>query len=1211
MEITSRRNSFMQQLAGALASTEVPPPEMKKSDFVAGQDSGRTFTPVDVDLLSGSPVRTPSHPRSKLSPNSNRGDNIEQIPPVTPGKTEKQFAKSANEVEETNSMPRKKKRKKYKPKVVDDGASGQKTTKSVPGNSKSSITPNSKQKNAKAPTTPDPRPPVTPESKLTNHEASISSGLMLTTLEAPHPPDSSLQHIRAQITPDPNSGHSDREGPIAPDLELDVTVSLDAIPERTRPPNTLDSTPKMFEGPVTPAPKSELKHSNWPGSTRSVRKQLNFDHKDDTVSVRSEEITTGTNPNLNNSIDAISPSRDEVIKQLHPLQEALDSGSRAENKSFMQEESTSGTPGSSENSIGITSSLNCPSKVKPVQLVANELDLDLGDKTEAVMHGELHAATDSRLIQGEIGKVKNPTVDIDLISAKDYLIYLATLRSRGVKRRRVAPRRVERSPKSHFDDLLEEIVSKMKHMKLYENALIPYQGKKYRGIVELDEDSLIEWNLLMGGDGSGFNSAPGANTEREEKWREERDKFRDLAEGFIAKMKLIQGNRSFSEWKGSVVDSVVGAFLTQNVSDQLSSSAFISLCARFPRRQDGSATWAEMKLSGELDLNDEVLNNPSSERDIEHTKSCLVDKPTSAVDIVDTHIKDRSPKTPKGNTLQEFTIEGSHSLKANKANVQERKGYKIGSEHIDWDALRKEATRHRCARERKGVKTVDAADWDAVRRADMSEVAVAIQDRGQNNILAERIQDFLNRVAEDHGSIDLEWLRSTSGDEAKEYLLSVYGLGLKSVECVRLLTLHQVAFPVDTNVGRICVRLGWVPLQPLPDAVQMHLLELYPVMDSIQKYLWPRLCKLDQKTLYELHYQMITFGKVFCTKSKPNCNACPLRSECKHFASAFASARLMLPESQEKSSNKLVNWNQVPTSFENARKSFFNVTDVPTDKFAALPRSSNSEPIIEEPMTPEEEQIVEKIPDIEDLCFDDPDEIPTINLNMESFVRNIEEHVRKNDSKLQIEDISKALVLLSPIAASIPPPQLKHSRHLRTVHVAYELPDGHPILRMLKFEERDPDDKSPYLLILYSPEQEVSNGKTCQCTSCKETKSCSFLSEEEENSFVLCSFMIPCRTAMRGSFPLNGTYFQVNEVFADHCTARNPVKISREDIWNLTRRPVYFGSTVSTIMKGLPTEEVQYCFWRGFVCVREFDRVTRYPKPLSRWLHLLPTMKKK
>jgi hypothetical protein len=145
----------------------------------------------------------------------------------------------------------------------------------------------------------------------------------------------------------------------------------------------------------------------------------------------------------------------------------------------------------------------------------------------------------------------------------------------------------------------------------------------------------------------------------------------------------------------------------------------------------------------------------------------------------------------------------------------------------------------------------------------------------------------------------------------------------------------------------------------------------------------------------------------------------------------------MLPGPLENHDNKVVHWNGVPTAFENASNSFVNPTDVPKAPFAALPRSSNSEPIIEEPMTPEEEHIVEEIPDIEDLCFDDPDEIPTINLNMESFVRNIEELVRDNDSELQIEDISKALVLLPPIAASIPPPQLKHSRHLRTVHDAY------------------------------------------------------------------------------------------------------------------------------------------------------------------------------
>lgn len=123
----------------------------------------------------------------------------------------------------------------------------------------------------------------------------------------------------------------------------------------------------------------------------------------------------------------------------------------------------------------------------------------------------------------------------------------------------------------------------------------------------------------------------------------------------------------------------------------------------------------------------------------------------------------------------------------------------------------------------------------------------------------------------------------------REFLSSVHGLGLKSVECIRLLALHHNAFPVslqliffsrlvscyskvlellitslkcewtifpirlilfsafrllrlllvwiivsfteqvDTNVGRICVRLGWVPLEPLPEELQLHVLELWVI----------------------------------------------------------------------------------------------------------------------------------------------------------------------------------------------------------------------------------------------------------------------------------------------------------------------------------------------------------------------------------------------
>lgn len=40
----------------------------------------------------------------------------------------------------------------------------------------------------------------------------------------------------------------------------------------------------------------------------------------------------------------------------------------------------------------------------------------------------------------------------------------------------------------------------------------------------------------------------------------------------------------------------------------------------------------------------------------------------------------------------------------------------------------------------------------------------------------------------------------------------VTGLGRKSVACIMLLCLRMREFPVDVNVGRICSRLGWIPL---------------------------------------------------------------------------------------------------------------------------------------------------------------------------------------------------------------------------------------------------------------------------------------------------------------------------------------------------------------------------------------------------------------
>lgn len=49
----------------------------------------------------------------------------------------------------------------------------------------------------------------------------------------------------------------------------------------------------------------------------------------------------------------------------------------------------------------------------------------------------------------------------------------------------------------------------------------------------------------------------------------------------------------------------------------------------------------------------------------------------------------------------------------------------------------------------------------------------------------------------------------------REYLLSIRGLGLKSVECIRLLTLHHLAFPVSVAALTPPVIFSEITLQNL------------------------------------------------------------------------------------------------------------------------------------------------------------------------------------------------------------------------------------------------------------------------------------------------------------------------------------------------------------------------------------------------------------
>ncbi|KAG0575771.1 hypothetical protein KC19_5G029900 [Ceratodon purpureus] len=903
---------------------------------------------------------------------------------------------------------------------------------------------------------------------------------------------------------------------------------------------------------------------------------------------------------------------------------------------------------------------------------------------------------------------------------------------------------------------LEMVPYDNKSMVVYDGPFDPLRKKKNRGKVVLDDETVRVWKLLMGKNGS---ERMNMDAEKELKWEEERRKMKTQAQNFIERMHIVIGDRSFSKWKGSVVDSVVGAFLTQNVNDVLSSSAFMSMRSRFPGRG--------FRRSSEAGATPEEAVAQSFEGELQHPLSSAQSPPMQAQSSVIPAALSSSqqpwPKdvaTPQLNSgcLQpSFTVlesQGSHyeeryDILAGAASTEGHPGQRLdlqccqkddsktsnsvvtdelstgvnqgvtsteievtrdlatdslpshgkynpktgltglerakieekqvsARKDFDFSELQEEFKprvqgQERLAAPPRTEETEDGVDWEAVRRADVAEVADVIKERGLNWILAGRIKAFLERIHLDYGALDLEWLRSMSTDQTKDFLLSIRGLGLKSVECIRLLTLHHLAFPVDTNVGRICVRLGWVPLEPLPEELQLHLLEFYPVQATIQKYLWPRLCKFDHKTLYELHYQMISFGKVFCTKTKPNCNACPMRPECKHFASALSSAKLALPASERPNNGPTL---ALPPG-ENIQE---------TSRLV----SQYCQPIIEEPMTPESEADIEDL-DIEDYpfsvqeltedntytfnnCVQDqasstehaathvvleqsetahsfkwcspsvnvtvpdiepvpepaseslPEPAPKTRVTVEDWgcLAAVNSKMKANrgsspNSVIEIVDsaddldnlenpnvlvaniASQEMVLVAPETASLPVPKLKNVGRLRTVHYVYELPDNHPLLDGL--DPRESDDPCTYLLAIWGP-GEVPESIPNMNDSANEESGPFASSSSEGEETIKATLLVPCRTAMRGSFPLNGTYFQVNEVFADHASSLQPMLVPRTLLWNLRRRFVFFGTSVISIFRGMTAEEIQACFWRGYVCVRGFDRSTRAPKPLVGRLHL-------
>ena len=152
---------------------------------------------------------------------------------------------------------------------------------------------------------------------------------------------------------------------------------------------------------------------------------------------------------------------------------------------------------------------------------------------------------------------------------------------------------------------------------------------------------------------------------------------------------------------------------------------------------------------------------------------------------------------------------------------------------------------------------------EAVAQADAEAIAACIHSGGLAQIKAPRIKAVLNRVLEQRGALDLDFLREFPLAEAKAWLTALPGVGPKTAAVVLCFSLDMPAMPVDTHVHRVSRRLGLIG-----DKVSAN--QAHDLLESM----------VAPEEVYRFHVYLITHGRQVCKAQRPLCETCALANVC-------------------------------------------------------------------------------------------------------------------------------------------------------------------------------------------------------------------------------------------------------------------------------------------------------------------------------------------
>ena len=158
--------------------------------------------------------------------------------------------------------------------------------------------------------------------------------------------------------------------------------------------------------------------------------------------------------------------------------------------------------------------------------------------------------------------------------------------------------------------------------------------------------------------------------------------------------------------------------------------------------------------------------------------------------------------------------------------------------------------------------------WGKVVAAGPEKIADVVRSAGLANQKSKSIINCLLEIKCRTGDYHLDFLKDMPLRQARDWLVSLPGVGPKTASIVLCFALGMPAIPVDTHVYRVSWRLGLIPEGIGENKAHDLLLDIVP----------PHLA-------FRFHMALIHHGRAVCKAPLPKCDECILKDECKWYLS--------------------------------------------------------------------------------------------------------------------------------------------------------------------------------------------------------------------------------------------------------------------------------------------------------------------------------------